>query len=93
MSEWQILRHVEIPLAAPVIMGGFRSAVIQVIATATLAAYVADAGLGRFIFSGLKTRTYEEMIGGAVLVIVLALFIDSMFALAHRVRSNRVLVQ
>ena len=88
MSETQIIRHVEVPLAAPVVLGGIRSATIQVIATATLAAYIADEGLGRFIFSGLKTRAYEEMTGGALLVIVLALVIDGLFALGVRWRAR-----
>lgn len=88
MSEAQIVSHVELPLAWPVILGGIRSAVIQVIATATLAAYIADEGLGRFIFSGLKTRAYEEMIGGALLVIALALVIDGLFALGARWRTR-----
>lgn len=88
MSEAQIIGHVEVPLAAPVVLGGIRSATIQVIATATLAAYIADEGLGRFIFSGLKTRAYEEMAGGALLVIVLALVIDGLFALGVRWRAR-----
>ncbi len=81
MSEWQIIRSVELPLSAPLIVGGLRSAVVQVIATATLAAYTADTGLGRYIFSGLKTRDYGEMIGGAALVIALALLIEAAFSL------------
>lgn len=76
MSDWQIVRGVELPLAAPIIMGGVRSAIIQVVATATLAAYIADAGLGRFIFSGLATRRYEEVLGAAIVVILLALVLD-----------------
>ncbi|WP_143336615.1 ABC transporter permease [Corynebacterium pacaense] len=88
MSEWQIIRGVEIPLAAPLILGGLRSAVTQVIATATLAAYTADAGLGRFIFSGLKTRDYGEMIGGALLVIALALLLEALFALTPQRKAR-----
>lgn len=58
MSELQIVRKVEVPLGLPLLIGGLRSATLQVIATATLAAYVADIGLGRYLFSGLKTRDY-----------------------------------
>lgn len=82
MSEWQIIRGVELPLARQHIVGGLRSATLQVVATATLAAYTADAGLGRFIFSGLKSRNYGELIGGSLLVMVLALLLDGVFALA-----------
>lgn len=85
MTESQIIFRVELPLAAPVVIGGVRSAVMQVIATATLAAYTADAGLGRYIFAGLKTRDYGEMIGGALLVIALALLVEALFGLRHLV--------
>jgi osmoprotectant transport system permease protein len=89
LSECQIVRDVELPLAAPILVGGIRSATLQVVATATLAAYTADAGLGRFIFSGLKTRDYGELIGGSVLVIALALALDGCFALTLRVLDRR----
>jgi osmoprotectant transport system permease protein len=89
LSEWQIVRGVELPLAAPIIVGGVRSATLQVVATATLAAYTADAGLGRFIFAGLKTRDYGELIGGSVLVIALALALDGCFALTLRILNRR----
>ncbi|GAA4381912.1 ABC transporter permease [Agromyces bauzanensis] len=84
MNERQIVGKVEVPLGLPIIVGGIRSATLQIIATATLAAYVADFGLGRFIFSGLKTRDYAEMLGGSILVIVLALVVDGAFALTQR---------
>jgi osmoprotectant transport system permease protein len=58
MTEWQVVRMVELPLGLPIVVGGLRAAMLQVVATATLAAYVADAGLGRFLFEGLKTRDY-----------------------------------
>ena len=89
LSESQIIRGVEIPLALPVLLGGLRSATLQVVATATLAAYTADAGLGRYIFAGLKGREYGELIGGSVLVVILALVLDSMFALTLRWLARR----
>jgi osmoprotectant transport system permease protein len=84
MSEMQIVRKVEVPLGLPLLIGGLRSATLQVIATATLAAYVADIGLGRYLFSGLKTRDYAEMLGGSILVILLALALEGIFALIQR---------
>jgi osmoprotectant transport system permease protein len=84
MSELQIVRKVEVPLGLPLLIGGLRSATLQVIATATLAAYVADLGLGRYLFSGLKTRDYAEMLGGSILVILLALVLEGIFALIQR---------
>lgn len=84
MREGQIVGKVELPLGMPIVVGGIRSATLQIIATATLAAYIADEGLGRFIFAGLKTRDYGEMLGGSILVILLALVVDGLFAIAQR---------
>jgi osmoprotectant transport system permease protein len=84
MREDQIVGKVELPLGMPILVGGIRSATLQIIATATLAAYVADFGLGRFIFEGLKIRDYAEMLGGSILVIILALVVDGCFALTQR---------
>jgi osmoprotectant transport system permease protein len=84
MREDQIIGKVELPLGMPIVVGGIRSATLQIIATATLAAYVADFGLGRYIFAGLKTRDYAEMLGGSILVIILALAIDGLFAITQR---------
>ena len=90
MNEARIVWQVEIPLGAPVIIGGIRAGVLQVVATATLAAYVADNGLGRYLFIGLKTRDYAQMLGGAVLVIALALVLEIVFASLQRVVATRV---
>jgi osmoprotectant transport system permease protein len=84
MSEWQIVTKVEIPLGLPLLIGGIRSATLQVVATATLAAYIADFGLGRYLFEGLKIRDYGEMLGGSILVILLALLLEGIFALIQR---------
>ncbi|KQQ94815.1 ABC transporter permease [Leifsonia sp. Leaf325] len=89
MSEMQIVFGIEIPLAAPALLGGVRSATLQVVATATLAAYVADAGLGRYIFMGLKTRNYAELIAGSLLVVALALLLDGIFVLIQKRFSLR----
>ena len=88
MHRLQVVLRVELPLALPVIVGGVRAATLQLVATATLAAYTADTGLGRYIFSGLKTQDYAEMLGGAILVIVVALVLEIILGrcqnLAHR---------
>ncbi|MFI5505411.1 ABC transporter permease [Corynebacterium kutscheri] len=88
MTVWQVISKVEIPLGWPVIFGALRSAVIQVVATATLAAYVADIGLGRFIFTGLKTNDYGQMIGGSLIVIALALGMELLFECVALLRSG-----
>lgn len=90
MSEWYIVWHVEIPLGVPVIIGGIRSATLQVVSTATLAAYVADDGLGRYLFIGLKSRDYAQMLGGAVLVIGLALVLEIVLAIVQRLAATRI---
>lgn len=89
MSERQIITHVEVPLGAPVIVGGIRAATLQVIATATLAAYVSDTGLGRYLFTGLKSRDYPQMLAGALLVAALAILVDlGLAALQRRARRT-----
>ena len=88
MSPGQVIGKVEIPLALPVIVGGIRAAVLQVIATATLAAYISDTGLGRYLFSGLKSRDYTQMLGGAFVVILLALLMEVILASLQRAATR-----
>ncbi|WP_193103686.1 ABC transporter permease [Brachybacterium sp. FME24] len=89
MTEWQILTKVEIPLGVPLIVGGFRGATVQVVATAMLAAYVGNGGLGRYIFLGLTSQDYPQMIAGSLLVIALALLLDLALLLLQRVTAPR----
>lgn len=84
MTESQILWRVEVPNAGPLIVSGFRGAALQVIATATIAAYVNLGGLGRFVFDGLAVYDYGEVLLGAVLVAGLAVLVDGLLALAAR---------
>lgn len=84
MSEWQLLRGVEVPIALPVILAGTRTASVQVVATATLAALVAGGGLGRFIVDGFAVRDQGRILGGAILVALLALATERLFTLAER---------
>lgn len=76
MTEWQLLKGVELPIALPIIFSGLRNAVLQVIATATVAAYVALGGLGRLLIDGLALRDYQRVVAGAVLVAALAIVLD-----------------
>ena len=89
MTEWQILTRVEIPLGMPLLIGGVRGATVQVVATAMLAAYVGSGGLGRYIFQGLGSQDYPQMIAGSLLVIVLALVLDLALLLLQRVTAPR----
>lgn len=76
MRELQTLFIVEIPMALPLIMGGLRSAALQVVSTATVGAYVGLGGLGRLLIDGLALNQYDRVIAGAVLVAALAIVID-----------------
>lgn len=84
MHTANVLLRVELPAALPLILSGLRSAAIQIISTATIAAYVSLGGLGRFIVDGLYQRDYEKVVGGATLVALLALVSLAIFWLAGR---------
>ena len=81
MTEWQILWRIEVPLGLPLLVGGIRSATLQVVATVTIAAYINLGGLGYYIIYGLETRQFDAILGGAILVAGLALIVDGLFAL------------
>ncbi|MBD3940144.1 ABC transporter permease [Microbacterium sp. NEAU-LLC] len=84
MTEWQILFRIEMPLGLSLLIGGLRSASLQVVATVTIAAYVGLGGLGFFLIQGLQTRNYSEILGAAIVVVALALALDGLFALLAR---------
>ncbi|AIV33619.1 ABC transporter permease [Streptomyces sp. MPA0124] len=84
MTETGILFRVELPVALPLVLSGLRSAAIQVVSTATIAAYVSLGGLGRYIIDGLYQRDYEKVVGGAALVALLALVTLAVFWAAGR---------
>lgn len=87
MNEWQVLGKVEVPLALPLIIGGLRAAVLQVVATATVAAYIGLGGLGRYLIDGLAVRDYPQMVAGSIVIVVLALVLDGIFAVIQRALS------
>ena len=84
MTGREVLFRVEVPCALPLLLSGFRSATLQVIATATLAATVGLGGLGRFLIDGLTVRDYGQMAGGAIVVALLALVVDGLVAVVQR---------
>lgn len=85
LTGLQVLLRVELPVALPLILLGLRTAAIQIVSTATIAAYVGLGGLGRYIIDGLKQQEYASSTGGAILVIGLALIIQLAFTGLHRV--------
>jgi osmoprotectant transport system permease protein len=89
MTERQILTKVEVPLALPLIVGGIRSATLQVVATATVAAYIpGPGGLGRYLIDGLAVSDYARIVAGSVVVIVLALVLDGLFVLLQKAATG-----
>jgi osmoprotectant transport system permease protein len=82
MTETQVLMRVEVPNAMPLILGGLRSATLQVVATATVAAYASLGGLGRYLIDGVKMREFQLALVGAFMVATLALILDGLLALA-----------
>ncbi|MFE8944712.1 ABC transporter permease [Streptomyces sp. NPDC007856] len=85
MPEARVLFQVELPVALPLILSGLRTAAIQIVSTATIAAYVSLGGLGRYIIDGLYQRNYEKVVGGATLVAGLALATLLIFWAASRI--------
>lgn len=79
MTELELLRGVEVPIALPVIIAGVRIAAVQVVATAALAALVGGGTLGRFIVDGFALQQFDQLVGGAILVAILALLTERAF--------------
>lgn len=82
MTETRILLRVETPNAMPLILSGLRTATLQIVATATVAAYASLGGLGRYLIDGIKVREFYLALVGALMVTLLALIIDALLALA-----------
>lgn len=94
MSERQMLFRVQLPLAAPVILGGVRTATVLVVGTATLATPVGEKTLGNYIFEGLSTRDHLMVVFGCVGAALLAILFDQLvrlLELASRRRSAALL--
>ncbi|GLW50797.1 ABC transporter permease [Streptomyces sp. NBRC 14336] len=89
MGEPEVLFRVELPVALPLILSGLRSAAIQIVSTATIAAYVSFGGLGRYIVDGLYQRDYEKVVGGATLVAAMALATLALFWAVTKLTVSR----
>lgn len=83
-STGQLVGQVELPLAMPMVVGGLRSATLQVLATTSVAAYLGLGGLGRYLFDALAVQDYTTMLAGALLIAVLALAVDGLLLLLQR---------
>jgi osmoprotectant transport system permease protein len=85
MTEWQILWRVEVPLGLPLLIGGLRAGALQIVATVVLAAYVTLGGLGTYIIQGIPLRRFDMILGSAIVIVVVALVLDGLFALLERI--------
>ena len=84
MSRRQIRRRIDWPLALPVVFGGIRTAAVEVVASATLAAFIGGGGLGEYIVNGIEANDRTETLEGAVAVGVLALATQALLGVVER---------
>jgi osmoprotectant transport system permease protein len=89
MTDRQVLERVELPLATPLIFAGIRIAAVQVIAAASLAAFIGGGGLGDFIMSGIALMQMPLLLIGAVPIALLSIGADLLFAGAQRTLAPR----
>ncbi|HVB73277.1 MAG TPA: ABC transporter permease [Ktedonobacteraceae bacterium] len=76
MTTWQIVTRIQAPLVTPLVAAGIRTSAVQVVATATLAAFIGAGGYGDYIVDGINVLNYTELIVGAVSVAVLAILVE-----------------
>jgi osmoprotectant transport system permease protein len=85
MTRMQVLLRAQLPVALPLILVGMRTAAVQIVATATIAASVSFGGVGRPIVDGLARSDYALVVGGAALAAVCSLVVLGIFAVLYRV--------
>jgi osmoprotectant transport system permease protein len=88
MRERDILAAIELPVALPVVLGGIRSAAVQIVATATLGAIFGSGGLGRFLVDGIAQNDDGQVFGGVVLVAALAIATEVAVGLLQRLARS-----
>jgi osmoprotectant transport system permease protein len=94
LSGGQLLRRVELPLAVPYLAAGLRTAAVQVVATATLATFVNGGGLGQIITAGFGLGINvggNQIVAGGLVVVILALAVEAVFAGLERLVTPRPL--
>lgn len=84
LTDFEILRLVELPQALPVIMAGIRVATVINIGTTTIAAYIGGGGLGELIFTGISMNRNEMILAGAIPAALLAIIADRLLALVEK---------
>ena len=76
MTTWQIATRIQAPIVTPLIAAGIRTSAVQIIATATLAAFIGAGGFGDYIVDGINVFNYTELIVGAISVAILAMLVE-----------------
>jgi osmoprotectant transport system permease protein len=84
MTPREVMRRIELPIAVPAVFAGLRTAAVQVISGAVLAAFIGGGGLGDFITAGIAMMALPQLLVGAIPVTLLALGVDAAFGLAQR---------
>jgi osmoprotectant transport system permease protein len=85
MTAWQIVTRVQAPLVLPTIAAGIRTSAVQIVATATLAAYIGAGGYGDYIVDGVNTFKNQEILAGAIPVAILAMIIEVFMSWLQRI--------
>jgi osmoprotectant transport system permease protein len=93
LTRWQRLRHIELPLAAPTILAGIKTAAVINIGTATLAAFIGAGGLGEFIVTGLALTNRFLVLEGAIPAAILAIVVELGFELLEKILIPKHLLQ
>jgi osmoprotectant transport system permease protein len=89
MSRSQVVRGVELPIATPVIFAGIRTAAVQVVSGAVLAAYIGGGGLGDFITAGIAMMALPKLFVGAIPATLLSIGTDQLFGYLQRTLTPR----
>jgi osmoprotectant transport system permease protein len=84
LTQWQVLRRVELPLALPAIMAGIRIATVTTISLATVAAFIGVGGLGQPIFNAIQSGFKTQFVAAGILAVLLALVADGLLVLLQR---------
>lgn len=84
MSDWEILRRIQLPLALPVIFAGIRTSSVMNVGTAYLAFFIGGGGLGVWVISGINLFNMPQVLAGAIPGALLAITMDTVFALTER---------
>ena len=85
MTRWQIATKIQTPLVIPLVAAGIRTTAVQIVATATLAAFIGAGGYGEYIVDGINLNKYTELIAGSLAVAVFAIVVEVFMGWLQRV--------